>query len=203
MIELPPRIAALPRSAAGIPVPHVARWTSEANETQQYVAPDPVLRGRPALFCRGQQGVGDPDFGTMENARQRRAVVLLRCQVCDRRLKRGHGWLVCEEDCVRRITTPGPAQGQIAFGEPWVCWPCVEVAARICPGLVRRARRHRGVPRDTLRVIRPSRWVIALRRGSHDLLPETSDEQMVMWCDIVPEEIAETRYLAVGRRAAA
>src|SRR6478672_2316589 len=83
-LPIPPRVAALPRTAAGIPVTWTAAWTSELAVD---VRPDPLLRdvmgvAAPAYFSAGAPGEGDPRITYPEPARVRRAVIEGLCQVC-------------------------------------------------------------------------------------------------------------------------
>lgn len=110
-----------------------------------------------ALFCHGRQGRGRPQFDVVNEERQRRAVMLGRCQVCDQTLPMTHGptfgytapfgWLPASS--IEHETRGYIAGGIPVTHEPLCCRPCaVWVAAHCCA-----LRRH-----DDPRVIRVDKF---------------------------------------------
>lgn len=136
---LPWSMQRLPRDRRGLPVPHVAGWTSE---TWGVARAEHLIKGRPvALFTRGRQGRGRPQFDVVNEARQRRAVLLGRCQVCDTELPRGHGPTHGHNRPIGWLPTAsiGAAtfDGQPVTHEPLCCLPCARWAAQHCCVLAR------------------------------------------------------------------
>lgn len=132
----PPSMDGLPRHRAR-PVPHVAAWSSEGQIVLRH---DPLIPngGAVAVFSRGRQGRGRPVFGAMAPDRQRHAVLLGRCQVCDSDLD-GVGWLPLFDDVSTIVqiprtpyATPTPT---VVYTEPLACEWCALWAATGCPGV--------------------------------------------------------------------
>lgn len=144
MPPLPPRIAALPRTKSGLPVPYVAQWEGEE---RLRVAFDPHVRAE-ALFSSPRRDGGDATLGLMEVSRQREVVSRGLCQVCRARLDP-------RDRFVAGLFEPTRDRGQL-IREPWCCTACLAFALRVCPGLLR-ARRD-----ANLTVIRMSKWVTVL-----------------------------------------
>lgn len=135
-VPMPERIAALPRSAGGLPVPFVAQW-----EGEDEVAIRPCeFAGRRAIFpLKSQVGVTRPVFGVMEPSRQRAVLASTCCQVCRAWL----GDMTSElEDgrpplwLVDMLHEPATFRGHRLAIEPWVCDECLVYALQVCPGLV-------------------------------------------------------------------
>lgn len=127
----------LPRDKRGLPVPTVAAWSSEHWASTRM---DPCAGGRWALFTAGRQGRGRPCFDVVNEPRQRRALHLARCQVCDDPLPRGtngaFGYLPAS-------TLTVESHGRLEDGtpvthEPLCCGPCAEYVTERCCHL----RRH-------------------------------------------------------------
>jgi len=136
---IPSTMAHLPRDRRGLPVPHVAGWTSE---TWGVARAELLIRDRPmALFTRGRQGRGRPQFDVVNEARQRRAVLLGRCQVCDDELPRGHGPTLGHSRPIGWL--PAASIGDATFDghpvthEPLCCLPCAAWADVHCCVLAR------------------------------------------------------------------
>src|SRR4051794_27283273 len=92
---MPPAVAALPTTQAGIPITYTVAWTSER---ETVIRPDPIMEpwappGSPAIFSSGRRGEGQPMLNVSETSRQRACNVQGRCQVCGRRLDDGARWL--------------------------------------------------------------------------------------------------------------
>lgn len=137
-VEMPPTVAALPRSAGGLPVPWVAQWDGEED---MRVAPCRWANGRDAVFpaAGSQIGLTRPVFGIMEPSRQREAVGAVRCQVCRGDLSemsdtldegREPLWLI---DLMHE---PKTMRGHRLVLEPWVCDDCLVYALQVCPGML-------------------------------------------------------------------
>jgi hypothetical protein len=164
---MPARIAQLPRSLKGYPIPHVAAWSSEATNDVRYEAGFEL----PMLFSTGRKGEGEPLLGEMEIARQRDAFVRGRCQVCAAFLpRRGARWIVGYAEA----TPDGPM-----IREPWGCPECLAYALAVCPGLI---GAHRQQP---LRVYQLTSWTLALTvtslaglRGDGKLEPSVRLEEV-------------------------
>lgn len=132
----PPSMDDLPRYR-GRPVPHVAAWSSEGQIVLRH---DPIIPGggAVAVFSRGRQGRGRPVFGAMAPDRQRRAVLLARCQVCDGDLD-GVGWLPLFDDVSSIVQVPRTPHAKptptVVYTEPLACQWCALWAATGCPGV--------------------------------------------------------------------
>jgi hypothetical protein len=158
-VPMPERFAALRRTEGGLPVPHVAAWSSEHIERLDR---DPYLArlgcSVPAVFSAGSAGEGRAVLGEMEPARQRRSVIDRRCQVCDVELGDRHRpnppwrrplWLadirvhgrddegVVGNDIGGQTIRVGRRVVPLIF-EPWCCEDCLAYAIRVCPGLIKR-----------------------------------------------------------------
>lgn len=101
--------------------PHITAWSGEVGYE---IRPDPLIGEHPAVFAaRGQQGDGAPVWGRISEERQRRAVVLRRCQVCDQHLSApGLAFILTHE-----TTLDG-----LLLTEPLVCRACAPAAMQ-CP----------------------------------------------------------------------
>lgn len=145
-MKLPPNIDALPKTRTGLPVPHVAAWSSERT---MRIANDPNIGGNhPTLFSNGAQGEGEPVLGQMDVARQRTVVVHGRCQVCNVKLPARDRFVVTLWEKL--------PDGTRLVREPWACTTCLAFALRVCPGLLG-ARRTAG-----LDVVRMTHWTTPL-----------------------------------------
>lgn len=129
---IPEHLAHLPVHR-GMPVPHAVSWSSEG---QPVIRADPLVGGAAAVFYRGRQGRGRPVFGILAPDRQRRAVLLARCMVCDCDISDGGGWLPAYPNLVDG-TMPGDDGKDIpVMVEPLCCEECAYwVAAGGCPHL--------------------------------------------------------------------
>jgi hypothetical protein len=94
-----------------------------------------------ALYSSGRQGRGIPHFDVINEERQRRAVLLGRCQVCDEILPRQrggiryYGWLPS-------TTLTSESRGHLEDGtpvvsEPLLCYPCCEWTISGCCQIAR------------------------------------------------------------------
>lgn len=134
----------LQRDRRGLPVPHIAAWSSEHWSAARW---DPVLPGRQmALFTAGRQGRGSPCFDVMNEPRQRRAVMLGRCQVCDdplprhERTSRPTGWLPASVLVTEELGHLD--DGTPVTAEPLCCRSCAEFVVEHCCVLARRPERN-------------------------------------------------------------
>lgn len=141
---MPPRVAALPRSAGGLPVPFVAAWEGEQ---EMEIRPCPLVQGQKAIFPARGSLVGEtrPVFGEMEPSRQRYAVASVSCQVC--RLQLGPMTSDLEDGprdplwLVDMLAVPDTLPGHRVAIEPWVCDDCLVYALQVCPGMLVRSTR--------------------------------------------------------------
>lgn len=174
-VPMSARVAELLTTEGGLPVPHVAAWSSERTER---VSRDIHLTrlgwNGPATFSSGGQGEGRAVLGEMEPARQRRAVLDRRCQVCDLELGERHRpnppwrqplWLTdirvkgnddegsVGNDLAGQTIRVGRRIVPLIF-EPWCCEDCLAYAIQVCPGLISRRAggTHRRPPLRLLRV---------------------------------------------------
>lgn len=125
---IPGHLAHLP-VVRGLPVPHVAAWSSEGHSVIRY---DPVVQ-RHAVFARGRQGRGRPLFGLFSAERQRHAVIGALCQICSVKLDEGGAWLPAHDRLI-----DGYNAGRPMFLEPPCCEPCARYAAQACLGIAGR-----------------------------------------------------------------
>ena len=171
----------------GLPVPVINIWSGEQRrgELRPVVRFDPLVDGL-AYFTKGQPGQGHPDFFRQHPARQRRSMVLGRCQVCDRKLITD-GWLPVGPGIQSHMAAL-PAHA-VALTEPWLCDDCADYASHHCPGLIRRRRGERvemlrarpGDPRFTM--IMSQAWV------EGRLEEYTKRVQPVLWVKLLVTDI--------------
>lgn len=127
---VPAHLAHLPR-AGTLPAPTVA---ARGMPARLRVAVDPALRDPGVASALALYEVEAPDaqpvLGQMGIARQRRAILDGRCQVCDVRLP----------PCTPRWVVPhGRVDGLV--DEPWACPACLAFALVTCPFLLGVRRR--------------------------------------------------------------
>lgn len=113
----------------GLPVPHVAAWSSEVWDG--FVI-DPVWR-MAALSTAGAAGRGQPVWGVINEPRQRRSVGERRCQVCDR--PGGATELQVLYSGGLATMASGPRLFEVT-AEPPVCPDCAAWSRTHCPGLL-------------------------------------------------------------------
>lgn len=135
-LEIPDHMQHLPRTKAGIPVPHVAAWSSERWAVARM---EPMLQKRWALFSEGRQGRGRPLLSAINEERQRRSVILNRCQVCDGQFD--YKDLFVTTMAVHEIEVQG--QQAVATYAPPTCVPCLDFSVAVCPAF---KNDHRRVP---------------------------------------------------------
>lgn len=159
-VRMPERFGGLHRTDGGLPVPHVASWSSERTDRvgrDRYLAT--LGHFNPAVFSSGAQGRGRAVLGEMEPSRQRRAAIDRRCQVCDIELGdryrpnppwRQPLWLAdirvhgtddqgaVSNDIGGQTIRMGRRVVPLIF-EPWCCESCLAYAIQVCPGLIKRA----------------------------------------------------------------
>jgi hypothetical protein len=133
--------------AARIPVPFVAVWSEETvsvnglisrggrlayrDETSEDRDPEGVLWARMSTRI----GEGRPDFGGLHPARQRQAMLEMRCQVCGGPASRTRtGWLFVMPR-PRHDEAPRTWPEGERMTAPPVCEPCAAVAMLHCPHL--------------------------------------------------------------------
>lgn len=134
-VPMPPSVAALPRSAGGLPVPYVASWEGEE---EMRIEECPFVHNQRAVVpVHRRVGETRPVFGIMEPQRQREVTALYRCQVCRKQLppigetpRRTFLWLPA------MLREPDTYRGHRVCLEPWVCDDCLVYALRVCPGMV-------------------------------------------------------------------
>lgn len=136
---MPARIAALPKSKGGLPVPYVASWEGEE---EMMIRADPLLFGQRAVFPKHGSKVGKtrPVFGIMEPSRQRECLMLFRCQVCHAKLAPIEDLVYPESEplwLIDMLHEPDTMKGHNLALEPWVCDECLVYALQVCPGMVK------------------------------------------------------------------
>lgn len=192
-VPMPLAVAALPRTASGIPITYTVAWTSE---TVPEAREDPLLRGRCptgtlALFHSGSQGEGSPKLAVSDVARVRRAVILGLCQACGRQVpgsatspSRIGRWLCDLRNQGQEIKIGYRRVPLIVDG--WTCEPCLAYALRVCPGLVKKDWQHDAPA--ALRVLRVHTWelIATLERV----------ERLDVWPVVGWVKIAATGYTA-------
>lgn len=113
-------------------IPYVVTWSSEDETVLRYC---PYAK-EVAAFTNGRQGRGKPVWGELHPERQRRAMWLLHCQVCDASLEMSEARLVIwdgiQTDVFRRPLVM----------EPWLCEECCRYSIAVCPGLAERPNRR-------------------------------------------------------------
>lgn len=209
---MPEGIQSLPRLSGGLAVPHITSWSSEGTET---LRADPLLDAvgwaGVAFFASGALGQGAPTFGEINAARQRRAMLRFRCQICDVALggpprENFPLWLV-------DLRAPDPPGKQVALDgrgpivdiagatgpviyEPWVCEPCLEYSLLVCPSLIR--QRH--AQRAPLRLLLVRSWnpVPRTRRVSDELRSrhDASACDLVLAHVTVADSVAPENFLS-------
>lgn len=130
-LVIPPTMAHLPTTQAGVPVPHVASWSSERWAVARM---DPLVENRWALFSEGRQGRGRPLLASINEERQRQSVRLSRCQVCDVQYQPSELYVTTMATHV--IEAHG--RSLIATYAPPTCEPCLEFSTEACPAFRQR-----------------------------------------------------------------
>lgn len=113
----------------GLPVPHVASWSSE---TWDGTVMDPVW-GMAALSTAGAAGRGVPVWGAINEPRQRRSVGQGRCQVCDRPGTRTELQVLFSGGLQTMVSRSRRLE---VTAEPPVCPDCADWSRTHCPGLL-------------------------------------------------------------------
>ncbi len=125
--------------------PHITAWSGEVGYE---IRPDPLVGEHPAVFAaRGQQGEGAPVWGRISEERQRRAVVLRHCQVCDQHLSApGLAFILTQDETLEGLL----------LTEPLVCRACAPAAMQ-CP------RVREAIADDGLVVIEVARYQVGVQ----------------------------------------
>jgi hypothetical protein len=125
-LTIPDHLAHLPLTNAGVPVPHVASWSSERWGIARM---DPLVGKRWALYSEGRQRSGTPLLASINEERQRRSVMLSHCSTCDQQMERSE----------LRVTTMALHQVEMhgrvfacSYAPP-TCEPCLDFSASVCP----------------------------------------------------------------------
>lgn len=178
-VPMPPGVAALPTTAAGIPITYTVAWTSEQTvELHQDADLAPLLGYAPiAVFSSGRPGDGTPKLAIVDTARARRATVRGWCQICARPLPgrpsppwntepRWCGWFTKGQT----IRHAGRELPLIIDG--WTCKPCLTYSLLVCPALV--AKRDAGL----LRLLRVRRAELVATRERPESVPPSGLEEI-------------------------
>jgi hypothetical protein len=181
-VEMPPAVAALPQTQAGIPITYTVAWTSERGTV---IRPDPIMEplvapGTPAIFATGRRGVGQPMLNVSDTSRQRACNVQGRCQVCGRRLDDGPRWIADLRNRGQEIDLGG--QRRPLLVDSWTHQDCLHYALRVCPGLARR--------RPAIFHVRDWRLIATLERPDsipHEQLPDGA----IGWVKVAPIDYDE------------
>jgi hypothetical protein len=171
-------------------VPYTTRWSSEEKLPGTVVErrgfgiayADEILTDRDdhgVLWQRvpSTPGVGQPEFGKVHPARQRKAMQNLLCQVCAGPADQddlGTLWLLPDYDGYHEDWPGWP--DRMATPEPPVCLSCAHIAVRVCPAL-RKGHVAIRVRRPVLSGVRGALYL----RGPLVLRP--ADEGMVAYED--------------------
>jgi len=159
-VPMPPSVAALPRTARGIPISYTVCWSSEVGKPR--VKPDPLLAAlcghpREAIFWPGRRGYGQPLLRTGHEARQREGVIGGLCQVCagklpgaDLRLWRPQPrpadppWRFPSPRWIADLRNARGLEAQVEADGPWLpvltdgwtCEQCLGYSLLTCPALL-------------------------------------------------------------------
>jgi hypothetical protein len=110
-----------------IPVPHPVMWSEES---EYFVGECPYFKG-PAICQREAQGQGVPKFGRPHTIRQRRAMALVLCDVCNKPLRNA---------TKISLSNFGPdySEGHVLSQvEPLLHAECARLSIEHCPALQR------------------------------------------------------------------
>lgn len=178
-VEMPPRIAELPRTAAGVPITYTVAWSSERDTVLERDGDLAVLLGyAPLAICSsGRPGDGTPKLALVDTARARRATVRGWCQICGKPLPgrqmqpwdtepRWCGWFTKGQT----IRYAGRLLPLVIDG--WTCVPCLSYSLQVCPALV--ARRAAG----NLQLLRVRRAELIATRERPDSIPASALDEM-------------------------
>lgn len=176
---MPPQVAALPRTASGIPITYTVAWTSEA---ETVIRPDPLMvplgasPTAPAIFSSGRRGLGQPKLAVSETSRQRACNVQGRCQVCGGRLRTGARWIADLRNQGQEIDI-GDGQRRPLIVDSWTHRDCLEYALQACPGLARRRPP----------IFRVHDWqLVATFERPESIPPEQLPNGAIGWVKVVP-----------------
>lgn len=125
-MSVPAHMVHLPTTKAGLPVPHVASWSSERWGSAKR---DPLVGNRWALYSEGKQGRGRPLLASINEERQRRSVVESRCQVCDRQMAPEDLFLT--DMAQHNVVIHGKIHS-VTYAPP-TCEPCLQWSSEVCP----------------------------------------------------------------------
>lgn len=179
MTAIPEHLRNLP-TWRGLPVPYVAQWSSEVEESF-VIRPDPLYQDREAVFfSAGAIGEGEAILGNMSMVRQRETLALGMCQVCRRRVAGGKGYLVQSANTSKVVPINNSPAMALVITEPWLCRRCLEFSLETCPGLIRRKRE------DDITILRPTRWLIGCSSGwvEGEFEEHTKKHPCLMWGEI-------------------
>lgn len=167
------------------PVPWTISW---AGEEQFFVDRCPYA-GQPAIRQAEAWGAGKPKFGAPHSDRQRRAIALMLCDLCEQPLKTR-----TKVSLSHARPVPHSARGmEILQVEPLVCRPCARICAEHCPSL------RRDIARGTLNIRQVFRSDVQFAVMSPEFVETVTGERtkavghakvhLIKWRDRDPEWI--------------
>lgn len=177
-VEMPPHVAVLPRTAAGVPISFTVAYSSEKNFV---LRPDPLLVPlgipvtTPAIFSGGRRGLGEPIINVSDVSRQRACNVQGRCQVCGRRVPAGARYIADLRNRGQTIRLSGVERPLLV--DSWTCLSCLRYSLRVCPGLAKRQPD----------IFRCTKWELVATFERPDSVPEHElPRGAVGWVKVAP-----------------
>ena len=122
-VEMSEHIARLPKDKKGFPIPYVAEWSHEADDST-FVIHD---EGWAQANCNCKIGEGEPILGHQCPVRQRECMAEHKCQVC--------GFPIEGTDTEMAFIG---GEDMNVFWEPPLHLSCAAYSLQVCPGITRR-----------------------------------------------------------------
>lgn len=128
-VEMTEHIARLPKDRKGFPIPYVAEWTHESDDSTFVVHPE----GWAQANCNCKIGEGEPILGHQCPVRQRECMSEHKCQVC--------GFPIEGVPHTEMAFIGGESMNvfwENVFWEPPLHLSCAAYSLQVCPGITRR-----------------------------------------------------------------